>query len=438
MMPLRHQGGRIMSIDTPGQGSRDIVSRVKAILMTPKTEWPVIAAETTTVADLYKSYVIILAAIPAIALFIAMSIVGYGFFRLPIGTGLMWAVLTYVMALIGVYIIALITDALAPTFASTKDQMQALKTAVYSMTAYWVASVFIIIPGLGGLVALAGGLYGLYLLYLGLPFTMKTPADKAVPYTAVIVVCSIVVMFVLNLVVGSVVGVGSLATGGFASGGFPTSSSSDVTFDPNTPLGALQQYAEKLEGASKTLEAAQNSGDADAQAKAFGNMLGAVLGGGAGGTATESLAPDQLRGLVPASLGGLARSEISVERNAALGIQMSVAEASYSDGSGKQLDLEITDLGGTMGLMALAAWANIEQDRQTGTGYERTYRANNRILHEVWDQSSMHGEFSVITSNRFMVKIEGNAPSMDALKAAAGGIDLAGLDRLGAAQANAR
>ena len=422
-----------MSIDTPGQGSRDIVSRVKAILMTPKTEWPVIAAETTTVADLYKNYVIILAAIPAIALFIGMSIVGLGFFRVPIGTGLTWAVMTYVMALVGVYIIALVIDALAPTFGSTKDQMQALKTAAYSMTAYWVASALTIIPGLGSLIALVGGLYGLYLLYLGLPVTMKTPADKAVPYTAVTVVCSVVIMIVLNFVVGSVVGVGSLAGGGFGSLGEPASSS-NVTFDANTPLGALQQYAEKLEGATKNLESAQNSGDADAQAKAFGNMLGAVLGGSGG----ESLPPDQLRGVVPASLGGLARSEISVERNAALGIQISQAEATYSDGAGKELDLEIMDLGGSAGLMAIAAWAGIEQDSQTSTGYEKTYRANNRVLHEVWDQRGMHGEFSVITSNRFVVTIRGNVPSMDALKSVAGGVDLAALDRMGATQASAR
>jgi hypothetical protein len=91
-----------------------------------------------------------------------------------------------------------------------------------------------------------------------------------------------------------------------------------------------------------------------------------------------------------------------------------------------------------MGLMALASWASIEQDRQTNTGFERTYRANNRILHEVWDQSSMHGEFSIITSNRFMVKVEGNVPNMDALKAAVAGVDLAALDRLGAAQASAK
>jgi len=199
-------------------------------------------------------------------------------------------------------------------------------------------------------------------------------------------------------------------------------------------LGALQQYAEKLEGATKNLESAQNSGDEDAQAKAFGNMLGAVLGGSGG----ESLPPDQLRGVVPASLGGLARNEISVERNAALGIQISQAEATYSDGAGKELDLEIMDLGGSAGLMAIAAWAGIEQDSQTSTGYEKTYRANNRVLHEVWDQSSKHGEFSVITSNRFVVTIRGNVPSMDALKSVAGGVDLAALDRMGATQASAR
>ena len=427
-----------MSIDTQHQGSRDLVSRVKAILTTPKTEWPVIAAETTTVADLYKNYVVILAAIPAIAAFIGMSIVGLGFFRTPIGTGLTFAVVSYVMALVGVYIIALVTDALAPTFGSTKDQMQALKTAAYSMTAYWVASVAQIIPGLGGLVALIGLAYGLYLFYLALPFTMKTPADKAIPYTAVVTVSAFVIMILLNFVAFRVVGVPSVTGSGFGSLGGPssTSSSSDVAFDPNSPLGALQQYASKLEDASKKLESAQNSGDPDAQAKAFGNVLGAVLGGG--GSAVEAIAPDQLRGLVPARLGGLARTDISVERNAALGMQISQAEATYSDGSGKSLDLEITDVGGTVGLMALAAWANIEQEKQTSTGFERTYRANNRIMHEVWNDSSKHGELSIITANRFVVTLEGDAPNMDALKSAVGGVDLAALDRLGAAQASAR
>ena len=430
-----------MSIDMQHQGSRDIVSRVKAILMTPKTEWPVIAAETTTIADLYKNYVIILAAIPAVASFIKMSIIGTtipfaGTFRVGIMSGLTTAILTYVLSLVAIFIVALIIDALAPTFGAAKDQMQALKTAVYAYTAYWVASIAQVIPALGFLIVLAGGIYSLYLLYLGLPYTMKAPADKAMPYTAVVVVCTFVIMLLLGVVVASVAGVGAMGAGGFGALGGSSTSGSDVTFDPNSPLGALQQYAEKLEGASKNLESAQNSGRSRRAIQGVRQRAGRRCSAGAAGG--ESLAPDQLRGIVPERLGGLARSNISVERNAALGIQVSQAEATYSDGAGKELDLEIMDMGGTMGLMALAAWANIEQDRQTSTGYERTYKANNRVLHEVWDQSSMHGEFSVITGNRFMVKIEGNVPNMDALKAAAGGIDLAALDRLGAAQASAR
>jgi hypothetical protein len=433
MMRLRHPGGLIMSIDMQGQGSRDIVSRVKAILMTPKTEWPVIATETTTVADLYKSYVVILAAIPPLAMFIGMSIIGMGFYRMPIGSGLTMAVAMYVMALVAVYVVALIIDALAPTFGSTKDQMQALKTAAYSLTAYWVSSIFLILPGLGNLIALLGGLYGLYLLYLGLPFTMRTPPDKAVAYTAVTVICTIVVMFVLNFVVLSVVGVGTLASGGFGALGGPSiSSSSTTTFDPSSPLGALEQYAQKLEGASKNLEQANNSNDPDAAAKALGGLFGAVLGGSGG----ESLPPDQLRGVVPERLAGLGRTNISVERNAALGIQISQAEATYSDGSGKEVDLEIMDMGGSAGLMAVAAWAGIEQDRQTSTGYEKTYRANNRVMHEIWDNDSKHGELSIITGNRFVVTVKGNAPNMDALKLAATGVDLAALDRMGAQQAS--
>ena len=427
-----------MSIDTQDQGSRDIVSRVKAILMTPKTEWPIIAARNDDVADLYKNYVIILAAIPAVAIFISMSIVGLGFFRMSIGTGLTMAVMTYVMSLVGVYIIALIIDALAPTFGSTKDQMQALKTAVYSMTAYWVASVFTIIPGLGFLIVFAGGLYGLYLLYLGLAVHDEDAHRQSRALHGRHVVCTIVIMFVLNFVVGSVVGVGAMRAVASAPSvrSQPATSSSNVTFDPSSPLGALQQYAEKLEGASKNLEVGaelRRCRCADQRRSATCSVRSSV-----GRPASESLAPDQLRGIVPERLAVLRAANISVERNAALGMQISQAEATYSDGAGKELDLEIMDMGGTMGLMAFAAWANIEQDRQTNTGYERTYKQNNRVLHEVWDQRSMHGEFSVITGNRFMVKVEGNAPNMDALKLAAGGIDLAALDRLGAAQASAR
>jgi len=41
----------------------DLVQRVKQILLSPRTEWQVIEAEPTTTAELYKTYIIPLAAI---------------------------------------------------------------------------------------------------------------------------------------------------------------------------------------------------------------------------------------------------------------------------------------------------------------------------------------------------------------------------------------
>jgi len=179
-----------------------LVARVKAILLTPRTEWPVIEAEPATTGSLYAGYIIPLAAIPAVAGFIGWSLVGGSVlgvsFRVPIGTGLTGAVVRYVLSLVATYVLALIIDALAPTFGGTKNSIQALKVAAYSSTAAWVAGIFMLLPSLGilGLV----GLYSLYLLYLGLPVLMKAPQEKAMGYTVVVILCAIVLFVVVGYV----------------------------------------------------------------------------------------------------------------------------------------------------------------------------------------------------------------------------------------------
>ena len=54
----------------------NIVERIKGIILKPKEEWQTIAGETTPIVDLYKNYIIILAAIGPVASFIGLSIVG--------------------------------------------------------------------------------------------------------------------------------------------------------------------------------------------------------------------------------------------------------------------------------------------------------------------------------------------------------------------------
>jgi len=179
----------------------NLVERVKGIILSPKTEWPVIAGEPGDAGYLFRNYVAILAAIPAVCGFIGAVLIGA-----PIFAALIGAVIRYLLAFVAVYVVALIVNLLAPTFSSQKNFDNALKVTVYSYTPSWLAGVFLLIPGLRFLTIL--GLYGLYLLWLGLPPLMKTPPEKSIWYTVTIVVCAIVVSIVLGAIVTAILGVG--------------------------------------------------------------------------------------------------------------------------------------------------------------------------------------------------------------------------------------
>jgi len=188
----------------------DLQTRVTNILTKPKEEWPVIAAEATDVATLYKTYVAILAAIPPIGSFIGMTFVGVsvpllGTYRFGLGQGITGAIVQYVFALAGVYIAAVVVDNFAPKYQSQPSQIQALKLVAYSSTPGWLAGALSVIPVLGTLAVLAG-LYGIYLCYLGVSPTMKTPPDKVVPYLIVSAIAIIVVTALMGFLTSSLTG----------------------------------------------------------------------------------------------------------------------------------------------------------------------------------------------------------------------------------------
>lgn len=406
-----------------------LIARAKGMLLTPKTEWPVVATEPTSVGDLYKGYVLWLAAIPVIFGFIKMSLIGVsipfaGTVRTAVGAGLMSSIVGYVLGLVGVYIVALIVDALAPTFGGQKNRVQAFKAVAFAYTATWVAGVAQVLPFLGVLILLAGAVYSIYLLYLGLPHTMKCPPDKAAGYTAVTIIIAIVLGFVVASIVGGVAGVGAFSSGAVLSG---ANNDDDVVFDKDSPIGKLEEWSKGVEEASKKFEAAEKSGDADAQADALKAMMGAALGGG---DQVESLPTERLKSFLPETLAGMNRSDISVERSNAMGLQITEGRASYSNEEGRTLNLEITDAGTAKGLLALAEWSGMENERETDTGYEKTYRRDGRLVHEQWDRSNQFGEYAVVLGDRFTVKVSGGADSVDELKAAAAELDLRQLEAL--------
>jgi Yip1-like protein len=189
----------------------DLVERVKKILLAPKDEWPRIAAESATVQSLYVGYIVILAAIGPLATLVSFSIIGMGF-------GIGAAVFAYIHSLVGVAILALIADLLAPTFGGTRDYVAAMKLVAYSFTALWIAQIALLIPVAGFLVVLIGLVYTFYLFYLGVPILKKSTADRVVPYTIVVVISAIVLIYLIGLIARSLglgfgMGAGPMAMG---------------------------------------------------------------------------------------------------------------------------------------------------------------------------------------------------------------------------------
>lgn len=183
-----------------------VVERAKRILTTPRTEWPVIAGESTSTAALFGGYVLPLAAITPLA-----TVIGNGLFdgSISFSQGIMIAVISLVMSLVGVYVLGLIASKIAPSFGGTDDLGQGLKLVAYSYTAAWVAGIINLIPALA-LVSLVGGVYSLYLLYAGSSVMMSVPKERAVGYTAVVILVAIGVYIVIAILVGVVIAAVSL------------------------------------------------------------------------------------------------------------------------------------------------------------------------------------------------------------------------------------
>jgi len=179
-----------------------LIERVKNILLSPRPTWETIKSEETDQKTIIREYLLYLVAIPVVASFIGRVIVGLPVvgYRVPFFSGLISAIVTYVLYFVGIYIAALIVNALAPTFGGTKNDLAAFKVVAYSYTAPLVAGIFGLIPALSPLAIL--GLYGIYLLYLGLPALMECPQEKALPYTVVIVIVGLVIVVIISGISG--------------------------------------------------------------------------------------------------------------------------------------------------------------------------------------------------------------------------------------------
>ena len=375
--------------------STSLAARAKALITRPADEWPVIAAEPATPADLMRGWAVPLAAIGPVAGFIHGQVFGFGAFgisyRPGIVAGLSTLVVSYVLGLIGVVVLALVAQNVAPRFGGVADRTSAFKLVVYGSTAAWVAGVFQLIPGLGLLAIL--GLYSLYLYYLGATPVMRVPQDKAAGFTAVTILAAVLLYIVVGAVSSAFLGIFG---GGL--GSHVADNSGTVSGKLTVPGGGTVDIG-ALNAANEQIKANQNR---------------------------PATSPDKLQALLPQSIGGYQRT--AIESGAAGGLG-SNADGTYI-GAGNTFHLKVTDMAALGSLASIGSAMGVSSSKSDANGYEKTGTVDGHMQTEEWNKDSHSGKFSVMLANRFSVEAEGNAASIDELKAAVATIDQGALEKL--------
>ncbi|MGZ5072139.1 MAG: Yip1 family protein [Usitatibacter sp.] len=395
-----------------------LIDRAKNILLSPKTEWDAIAADSTATGALITGYVLPLAAASAIAGFIGMTFVGIMGIRIGLVAGLAGLVIHLVLAVVSVFVVGFIIDALAPTFGGQKNMAQAVKMAAYTYTPVWVVGILGIIPALR-ILGLIAALYAIYLLYLGLPRLMKSPPEKSAGYTAVVIIVAIVLSLIIGAITAAVTTAMSPAL---------VMGRSGITYDRDSKLGKLNELGKKMEEAGKRMETAQKSGDPNKQMEAAMGVLGTALSGGKG---VDPVSVDKLKPFLPATVAGLPQTDQRGERSGVTGLMVAKAEATYGEANGpRRIDLEVVDTGGAAGLLGLASWIGVQGEREDSNRRLSTRKEGNRMIHEEVDKRGGRSKYTVVVGDRFVASAQGSGVDIDTLRSAVGSIDLGKLEAL--------
>jgi hypothetical protein len=424
-----------------------LIDRIKNILLTPKTEWPVIEAEPTTIAQLYKGYAVYLLAFSALMSFVHMSVIGMAFWRMPVLTGLAYAVVSFILGLLGLYVVGWVIDMLAPTFAGQRDRRQAVKIAAYAFTPGALGSVFSLLGlGLGSLLQLAAAIYGIYLLYLGLPVLMRSPRDKAAGYTAAVIVCGILLGIVFGIIMAVFNPMRSYNPFGMNGTAMTREErQAQAAGQVGAILAAAAQKMQEQQAAATAAAGASSApapaassapavaaAEANAQngAAATAGMLAALGGAMAGSRRADPVDFHALKALLPDSLPGMQRTNAEASTQGALGMKASSATGNYQGQGGTRAEIKIVDASAVSGLLNVAGSIAATNTSESDTGFERDTAIGGRNVHEKYDNRSKHGELIAIVANRFSVSVTGDGVDVGTLEQYAALVDYSKLDAM--------
>ncbi|PKP21603.1 MAG: hypothetical protein CVU05_06405 [Bacteroidetes bacterium HGW-Bacteroidetes-21] len=203
------------------QQASNMFARITGIITKPAEEWLKIKAEQADAKKIILTYVLPLTLIAGLC-----TILGYGLIGKSVsipflgsitqkgwGLGLNYGLISIISSVIAVFVSALVIDLLAPSFKSEKNFGRSTQLVAYAMTPMWIGGILSIIPSVAWVGSLVG-LYGIYLMYLGLEPIKSTPKEQTIAYFIVSILVIVVSYFILSLIIGAILAIFFLGSAG--------------------------------------------------------------------------------------------------------------------------------------------------------------------------------------------------------------------------------
>ena len=203
----------LIAASAPRTGTtKGLTERVKGVLLSPRAEWGVIAAEPVRANDVWMGYVVPMALIGPAALAIAQVVIGtsfplVGIVKAKVATGVAAGLLTFAFSLVQVAVLAWAVHAMAKKFEAVPDRLAALQVVAYSLTPVWLAGVLYLVPALAFLWLFAV-VYAVLLCLFGLRTLMRCSPQQALAYTGATLGIAFAIWVITGTIVTALMGFG--------------------------------------------------------------------------------------------------------------------------------------------------------------------------------------------------------------------------------------
>lgn len=189
--------------------AQKILNIIKSVGSDPKLGWEIVKNEYSSSKSLYLNFVLPVISVVAICNIIKLNILGtsvpyLGTIKLPLETALISSIGLMIQQSVMLFIGAQILTKLAPSFDGATDDLRAMKLIAFTLGVGSIASVGLIIPYVGYLIALVVSIYSLYVFYCGVTVMTGVPANKKLVYTIVAIICTAVVGFIINMIFAAI------------------------------------------------------------------------------------------------------------------------------------------------------------------------------------------------------------------------------------------